>query len=279
MDTSFTGLVLPGSSTGAADLPIDVRVGLGQMLVVPGDLPGNLLRAATMAAEAAAAGCDVLVLPECFDAGWTYPDAGRLATPGGGSTVAALSDLARENGLMIASGFTELADEGLYNSAVLIASTGDVIGYHRKINELDFARKLYLTGRSVSVENTPLGVVGLNICADNHLSSLTLGTSAAHMGARILLSPSSWAVRADRDVDEEPYEEWVEAYGALARSTGMPVVGVSNVGPVVGGEWDGWTCIGSSLVVDSTGAVLARARYGADAAELAVATVPLRPAA
>jgi len=56
----------------------------------------------------------------------------------------------------------------------------------------------------------------------------------------------------------------------------MPVVGVSNVGPVVGGEWDGWACIGASLAVGSDGEVILQAPFGDAAEALHVVDVPLQ---
>ena len=51
---------------------------------------------------------------------------------------------------------------------------------------------------------------------------------------------------------------------------------MSNVGPVVGGDWDGWRCVGCSLAVGLDGDVLARGPYGEES--LLVVDVPLRAA-
>lgn len=48
----------------------------------------------------------------------------------------------------------------------------------------------------------------------------------------------------------------------------MTVVGVSNVGLVDGGEWDGWKCIGHSVAFGANGQVLAQEVYGENAEEL-----------
>ncbi len=123
---------------------------------------------------------------------------------------------------------------------------------------------------------TALGTVGIDVCADNAYDSLALGRALAAMGAEILLSPCAWAVPPGFDNDARPYgDEWVTAYGALARETAMPVIGVSNVGPVVGGEWDGWRCIGASLAVGADGEVLAQLPFGDDAEGLVALDVPL----
>ena len=253
-----------------------LSVGMGQILVVPGAYDENLTRAASAIADAATAGCDVVVLPECLDLGWTWPDARSLAEPIPGDATGRLAAAAREAGIHVVAGVTELDGDRLFNTAVLIGPGGELLAKHRKINELDFARAVYAQGTTLEVAATPLGVVGIDICADNAYPSLALGRALAAMGATILLSPCAWAVPPDFDNEARPYgDEWVTAYGALARETGMPVIGVSNVGPVVGGEWDGWACIGASLAVGSDGEVLAQLPFGDAAAALVALDIPL----
>lgn len=255
----------------------DVRVGMAQMLVEPGNAAANLTRAAGMVRDAADHGCDVVVLPECLDLGWGHASARREATTVPGPATAVLTRAATEHGIMVAAGVVERDGERLYNSAVLISATGELLARHRKINELQHALELYSVGTTLGVTNTPIGTVGLDICADNAPRSIALGRALGHMGAQILLSPSAWAVPPDHDNAADPYGAmWLEAYTALATDYRMPVVGVSNVGPVVGGEWDGWRCIGCSLAVGPGGDVLARGPYGQEA--LLTLTVPLRAA-
>lgn len=248
-----------------------LRIGMAQMLVFPGAIEDNLARAVAMIEAAGREGCAIAVLPECLDLGWTWPEARRLAQPIPGPASDRLGAAAASAGVMAVAGLTERDGDRIFNSAVLVGGDGSILAKHRKINELDFAREFYSPGTSLQVVQTPLGVIGVNICADNAYSSLALGRALATMGAQILLSPCAWAVPPGFDNTVRPYgDEWVTAYGALARETGMPVIGVSNVGPVVGGEWDGWRCIGSSLAVGSDGNVLVQAPFG-DTDEVLVA--------
>jgi predicted amidohydrolase len=247
---------------------------MAQMLVEPGRIEANLSRAADMVAQAGRSGCDIVVLPECLDAGWTHESARTLATPLPGPTTDRLRAMAADSGVLVAAGFTERVGDRIFNAAVLVSAQGEVLLHHRKINELDFARRIYSVGTSLSVASTPVGTVGLDICADNAPGSLALGESLGLMGAEILVSPSAWAVPPSHDELLDPYGSmWEESYAALARRHRMPVVGVSNVGPVVGGEWNGWRCIGCSLAVDRDGRVVARGPYGERAEELVLVTL------
>lgn len=250
-----------------------VTVGLAQSLVIPGDVDGNLQRAGEMVADAARQGCDIVVLPECVDVGWTDVRATELAQPIPGSTSDALCEFARTHGVMIASGLTERDGDAVYNAAILVDRSGTIIARHRKINELDFARKIYGVGKELKVVDTEFGPVALNICADNYVQSLALADAQAAMGARLMLSPSSWAVPGDHDDVKTPYVEWQEPYRLIGKRHGIPVVGVSNVGPVETGEWAGWACIGRSLATDAAGEIVSWGSYGADASELKVVTI------
>ena len=253
-----------------------VTIGMGQMLVEPGRLEANLARAADVVARAARSGCDVVVLPECLDLGWTHESARTLAAAVPGPVSELYRALAAEHGVLLAAGLTERAGERIYNSALLVGPDGEVLRHHRKVNELHFARELYSVGTSLAVAETPFGPVGLSICADGSTSSAALGHSLGLMGARMVLSPSAWAVPPTHDNAQDRYgPEWERAYVPVARAHDMPVFGVSSVGPVVGGEWDGWRCIGSSLAVGRDGSVLAQGSYGERAEELLVLRVDL----
>ena len=242
-------------------------VAMAQMRVIGGDLRGNLLRAARFTERAAAGGADVVVLPEAMDCGWSdesaREDAGLIPD---GETFGYLSDLAREHALYVCAGLTERDGQGLFNSAVLIDRSGKLLIKHRKINELAFARKIYQTGEGVQTCSTEFGTVGVMICADAFANGLEISRSLGELGARLILSPCAWAVPPDHDNEADPYGQlWIDSYVPVAREFSMWIAGVSNVGPMTGGEWAGRSCIGCSMLVDARGEVVVRAPYGVEA--------------
>ena len=249
---------------------------MGQMLVEPGEAERNLDRAKQMVEQAARQGAQVVVLPECLDLGWAYPGARELAQPIPGPHTQALAQSARKAGIHVVAGLTERAGDRLYNAAVLISPGGEILLKHRKINELDIALDLYSIGDSLAVAGTPLGTVGIPICADNFPDSLVLGHALARMGAQILLSPSAWAIEADHDNRRQPYGSlWLGSYTTLAKLYNLTVVGVSNVGWLTAGPWQGRKCIGCSLAVGPGGRVLAQGPYGETAESLITIEVEL----
>lgn len=253
-------------------------LGMGQMLVEGGEVEGNLQRASRMISEAAERGCRVVVLPECLDVGWTFPGARQLAQPIPGRYSDVICELAQKAGLYVVAGLTERAGQRLYNAAILVSPEGEILLKHRKINELAIAHDLYATGDCLSVCETALGTLAINICADNFPESLALAHAQARMGARLLLSPCSWAVDADHDNSREPYGDlWLRSYTLLARLYDMTVVGVSNVGWLRAGPWQGRKCIGCSLAVGPGGEILAQGPYGEAAEQLIVTRVRIVP--
>ena len=166
-----------------------VKIAMGQMLVEWGKPEENLSRARNMIREAAEIGCQVIVLPECMDLGWTYP-AKELAQPIPGRFSDLLCELAREFTIFVVAGLTEQNGDSLYKAAVIVSDKGEVILQYRKINELDFALELYSIGMRVNATETNFGKVGLAICADLRTEHSPIGNSLGLMGTRFLLSPS-----------------------------------------------------------------------------------------
>ena len=98
------------------------------------------------------------------------------------------------------------------------------------------------------------------------------------MGAQLILSPSAWAVDADHDNAREPYGQlWIATYTELARLYGLTIIGVSNVGWIAGGPWQGRKCIGCSLAVGPGGEILAQGPYGEGAEALIEVEIQPRP--
>jgi predicted amidohydrolase len=251
----------------APSFPSTFKLALAQMRVVPGQRDENLRVAAENIAAAAKAGAAIVLLPEALDCGWlhssAFADAGTIPN---GDACLRLSETAKSNGIHVCAGLTERAGDKLFNSAVLISPKGEVVLHHRKINELAMGHRLYACGDRLGVAHTPLGVIGLMICADGFAPNLAISRALGLMGAQIILSPCAWAVPPDHDNVQEPYGRlWIDSYGPVAKEFGLWIAGASNVGPITEGEWSGHHCIGCSLVMAPDGKPAWRGPYGADA--------------
>lgn len=252
-----------------------MRVALCQLLVEGGEPERNLERARVMVEQAAALNCDLALLPETLDLAWTHPSAFREARPIPGPRSAFFAELAAKHGLWLCLGLTESDGERNYNAAVLLSNEGKIVLKHRKINLLEVEFPFYAPGRTLAVAETPLGAIGVDICADNYPEALCLGHSLARMGAAIILAPSSWTVDYSVSEAQDPYhDKWLGPFSRLASLYEIPVAAATSVGYIVGGPYVGRKMVGCSLAVQRDGRVT-RAGFNEFAGELVLAELEL----
>jgi predicted amidohydrolase len=250
-----------------------IKIGMGQLLVEGGEPERNLDRAERMLREGKERSCDIVLLPECLDLAWTHLSAKVEAQPIPGIYSDRLCSLAKELRLHVCAGLTERGNDRVYNSAVLIDDSGNILLKYRKINVLSVAKEFYGIGKVLSVAETRFGNIGVNICSDNYMDSLHIGHTLARMGAQIILSPSSWT--SDYIIDEtvDPYEnKWHGPFLMLAELYDIVVIGTTSVGYIVGGPYEGKKMVGCSMAVDKHG-VIAKGPYLEFAGELVVTDI------
>ncbi|GAB2479257.1 hypothetical protein GCM10011375_17510 [Hymenobacter qilianensis] len=251
-----------------------VRIGMGQLLVEGGEPARNLERAARMIGEAAQQGCELVLLPETLDFAWTHPSALTEAQPIPGPFSDLLCQQAIKYKIYVCAGLTERLNGRNYNAAILINPEGEIIVKYHKINLLSVELPFYAVGQTLNVVDTPLGKIGVNICADNYLDGLPIGHTLARMGAEFIISPSSWTVDYSLTEEDDPYrEKWVNPFSILARLYNVVVVGTTSVGYIVGGPYEGKKSVGCSLAVDASG-VRAQGTFNEFAGDLVVADLP-----
>lgn len=242
-----------------------MSIAMVQMKVVPGSLEENMRHAAELIARAARAGARLALLPECLDLGWASPKAAALTRKQCKASLETLKTAAKAHGIWLVAGLTQRKGKKLYNRSVLISGRGKLVGCHRKISLVPGVEDgIYTPGCRAEVFDTPLGRLAIPVCADNLMPSLAIGEALGLMGAEIILSPCSWAV-PEGNLGQPYGQEWYEPYTHLSKRFNMFVVGVSNVGRVIGGAWDGWQVIGNSIAMAPGGEVLKILPYGPDA--------------
>lgn len=243
------------------------KIALIQMLVEGGNKQRNLARAEALIKEAAENGADLVLLPEALDLGWTHPSCKAEAEPiPNGEPAQRLIQAAGRHGVFICAGLTEREGQKIYNSALIINRSGEVLCKHRKLNELVIGHNFYDQGDRLNVVHTELGTLGLMICADGFAQDNVITRSLCYMGADIILSPSAWAVPDDHDNTKDPYgDTWRKAYIPVAKEFSVLIVGASNVGAITAGPWASRKCIGCSLVIGPTGEEILQGPYGIDA--------------
>lgn len=228
-----------------------MKIGLGQLLVEGGEPDRNIERAIELVEEAVEAKCDLILLPETMDLAWTHPSALNEAEPIPGKYSDIFSEQAKKHNIWICVGLTEDLNGKIYNSAILINREGEIVLKYHKINVLDVGQEFYEIGSNIGVVDTEFGKVGLNICADNYADSMHIGHSLSRMGAELILSPSSWTVDFSITEEDDPYhEKWIKPYKYISSLYDNTILGVTSVGYIVGGPYEGKKSVGCSLIVD-----------------------------
>ena len=229
----------------------NMKIASGQIRIVGGDVNGNLGRAKIAIEEGSKLGANIVLLPECSNFGWADPSAITEATEVASDLfLEGIKESAIINNVYVAVGFVERDGNHLYNSAVIISPIGEILLRHRKINELDFAREIYSVGSQISSVDTPLGKLGLMICADALSEEDQIIKRLIDDGAQVILSPSAWAVPPDFNNSLTPYGSlWTHAYSSGVADSNKWVIATSNVGFIRSGQWAGYKCIGNSIAM------------------------------
>ncbi|MFN3148692.1 nitrilase family protein [Bremerella sp.] len=179
-----------------------IRAATVQFQHAPGDKNANLASVAKFVESAAEQGVRLITFPEmCLSGYWHVRnldhdaiDALAEEVPGGSST-AALVQLAEKYQMIIGAGLIERASDGqLYNTYVVAMPDGNVHA-HRKLH--CFISPHMSSGDRYSVFNSPLDCkLGVLICWDNNLVENARAT--ALLGADILLAPHQTGGTASR---------------------------------------------------------------------------------
>ncbi|MCE5272239.1 carbon-nitrogen hydrolase family protein [bacterium] len=230
-----------------------------------GDFAANLAVVRRVIAQALERGSDFVVFPETFLSGYDSRDsmlkgARRLEDP---ELQAFIAESAR-HGMTVLVGLARLADEGVYNSE-LVLEGGQVLGVYDKVmlTEGDRDELGFLPGRSVPVFESHGARFAVSICHDTSFPHLSL--LAKMKGAEILFTPHYNSIDAQR-VDD--HRIWVRnCHVGLACQMKLAVVR-SNV---VVTDKPGQPGLGDSFILSPQGEVLAGARLCRT--ELVTATV------
>jgi predicted amidohydrolase len=232
--------------------------------------------------EAAAAGAQLVVFPECGLHG--YPDrsarttsAGLQETWAGAETITggprsrAIIAHAIHRRIHVVYGLNEASDTigAIYNTAVLTGPDG-VVGSYRKVHLGNAERSTWLPGDHWPVFDTPIGRIGLLICADKawpeSTRELTLG------GAELLVMPTAWAFAIDTEPATAIDPRWAHYYQLFDRARAAEnsrwFISSNYLGHLGDTSYGGY-----SQIVDPIGTVIASSqqRHGLVLADIDIA--------
>jgi predicted amidohydrolase len=234
-----------------------VRVAAVQLTSTP-DRERNLATADRLTREAAAAGAELVLLPEKWNVLGTEEDVAEGAEPFDGPALAWAAETARELGIdLVAGSIAERvpdADRGS-NTSVHFSPDGEQQAVYRKIHmfDVEVGGRVYkeseneAPGEEIVVTQAANGAeLGMSICYDLRFPELY--RILAVRGARVLLVPAAFTLATTR-------EHWEVLLRARAIEDQAFVVAANQIGEHAKGIRSG----GRSMIVDPWGIVLAQA--------------------
>ena len=234
----------------------------------------NLARAVEQIERAAAAGADLVCLPELFSMPYPCRDEDHerfaLAEPIPGPTTERLARAAAASRVVVVGSIFERRGPGLYhNAAIVLERDGRLVGHYRKMHVPDdpnYYEKFYFAPGDLGfpVWETSAGRIGVAVCWDQWFPEVARLLALA--GAEIVLYPTAigWLADEKETWGASQQAAWRRIMQSHAIANGLYVAGVNRWG--VEGSIEFW---GHSFVADPYGTVLAAAEPAGDEIVLA----------
>ncbi|MGD9144337.1 MAG: carbon-nitrogen family hydrolase [Anaerolineae bacterium] len=226
---------------------MEITIALAQMDIALGQPEQNAAKAQSLAAQAAAQGADLLLLPELWPTGYDLGRIEQYIAPLDSGHFALMASMAQTHGLYVAGSALETNPAGKpFNTAALYGPDGVRIGAYRKVHLwAPLGEVEYMTpGADLPIFELPWGRVALAICYDLRFPELWRRYADAR--AQLVLIPAEWPVRR--------VEHWRLLLRARAVENQFFVIGVNRAGTGADGEFGGY-----SAAVDPWARVLVEA--------------------
>jgi N-carbamoylputrescine amidase len=252
----------------SAKSPQRVTLALVQMRCAA-DQQANVDKAVERIAGAAAAGANIVCLPELFAGHYPCQSedfrqfAQAESIPGPSSD--ALCRVAGENSVVVLTSLFERRAPGLYhNTAVVIDADGTLAGMYRKMHIPDdphYYEKFYFTPGDLGFRCFPtrFGRIGVCVCWDQWFPEAARLTALA--GAEMIFYPTAigWLPQEKEEFGPTQHASWETIMRGHAIANGLFVAAVNRTGTE--GELEFW---GASFACDPSGTLLARASHDAE---------------
>jgi len=228
-----------------------LKISVAQMKIIRSDPEANLQKAEPLIARAAERGSHLICFPEMWTTGFEGKVHKRMSFTWD-KTIAAVSILAREYGIWISGSMPALNKEGNpANTLILFDSSGEQVAVYQKSHLFSLlSEDQYMApGDSLTVVDTPWGLMGLSICYDLRFPELF--RTYALKGVKLVLLPAAF-----------PYPRlahWKVLTRARAIENQLFMVGTNRIGDEEFETEGKITYFGNSCVIDPWGEALVEA--------------------
>lgn len=214
----------------------------------------SMAKAERMVCKAANNGADIAVLPEMFNCPYDKQYFKPFAKAENGESVAAMSEWARANGIILVGGsIPEKCGDKLYNTCFVFDENGEIIAKHRKAHLFDVdieggirfkESNNFEAGNEITVFDTRFGKMGVMVCFDIRFPELS--RAMANRGAQVIFCPAQFNMTTGP-------RHWELSIRARAMDNELFFVGASAA------RYEGFSyeCWGHSTVASPFGMVVA----------------------
>lgn len=219
-----------------------MKVGVAQILGIPGDIAGNLSKISGMAAQGARQKCRLILFPELVDLGYDFPAILAHGPTAWSVVEPALAAVARDLGVCLVCGVCQPGAAGLANALVAWDATGDIVASYHKSHLFRTAgvdeSRIFHPGGQLAYFDLDGFRFGLSICYDLRFPELF--RALTWRGCQALLMAAAWpATRIGH---------WTTLAAARAIENQAYFLGANQIGSL-----GAFPCGGSSLCCDPWG--------------------------
>jgi predicted amidohydrolase len=180
-----------------------------------------------------------------------------------------IAHVARTHACTIVYGGAKIVDGRTFNAAIVVGPSGDELGFAAKQFLWHFDRRWFAPGATLDPIDTPVGKLGLLVCADGRIP--TIAATLVDRGAQLLVMPTAWVTSGRDPLALENIQADLMA-NVRARENGVPFIVANRCGV----EQQSVAYCGKSAIIDAAGDFIARA--GERDEEIVAGTVTLAAA-
>jgi len=231
-----------------------LRIAIVQMSSVDHDIDANLRRATAFAEQAARQGAQFVLFPEMMATGsYLSFDTWDSAEPSDGQSVRWLKSTSRRLHVWLGTSFLEAAGPDFYDTFVLTSPSGEEAGRVRKQMPAGPEAYFFRGEAGSHVIATPLGKIGVGICAENYYCFAASQFLSESVDV-VIMPHASPDMSKGGGLPTPPGTHLASWY---ARRLGVPVAMVNKVGRSYKPPPNGIDGVfpGLSAIVDSDGSV------------------------